>query len=113
MVRELKFNSKLVNQIEFLVKLGDELEISSDDYKYVDTQYIYKLAKMKVQYDIDDYLIIDFLGDGYSLFIDYCNDGFIINGNDLAAEGFKGREIEKEKERREIERFRSDYLEIQ
>jgi hypothetical protein len=112
MVRDLKFSSKLVNQIEFLVRLGEELDLYYDNHEGVNTFYVYKLAKMKNQYNIGDDLIIDYLGSEYQPFIDYCNDGFVISGNDLAAEGFKGREIETEKQRRETERFRSDYLNI-
>jgi len=107
MIRELKFSSNLVNEIEFLLKLEKELDLKI--YKG-DCHYVYNLAKMKKQYHIDDNLIIEYLGDEYEPFIKYCNDGFVVNGNDLAAEGFKGFEIEKEKQRREIERFKNEYL---
>jgi len=111
MISELKFSSKLVNQIEFLLKLEKELDLHWKSFKNIDVSNVYGLAKMKNQYHIDDDLIYEFLGEEfYKPFVDYCNDGFVVNGNDLAAEGFKGIEIEIEKKRREIVRFKNEYL---
>ncbi len=111
MIQDLKFSSKMVNQIEFLLKLEDNLDLHHNSFDNVDVLNVYKLAKMKRAYNIDDFLILDYLGEEfYGSFIDYCNDGFIINGNDLESEGFEGREIENEKIKREAERFKNDYL---
>lgn len=43
-------------------------------------------------------------------FLKYCDDGFKVDGNDLLSQGFKGKAIEIEKERLEIERFKTEYL---
>ena len=111
MIQELKFSSKLVNRIEFLSKLERELDLHYTNFKDVNVSSVYKLAKMKRAYLIEDSLVIDYLGEEfYKPFVDYCKDGFVISGNDLAAEGFKGRGIEDEKIRREAERFKNDYL---
>ena len=112
LVRDLKFSSKEINEIEFLLKLEKELDLHYDSYPdNIDVSSVYNLAKMKKSYHIDDELIIKYLGEEfYTPFIEYCNDGFVVNGNDLSAEGFKGVEIEKEKKKREAERFKNDYL---
>jgi len=111
MIQQLKFSSKIVNQIEFLLKLESELDLHWESYEDVDVSRVYKLAKMKRAYNIEDSLILNYLGEEfYGPFIEYCKDGFVISGNDLESEGFKGREIENEKIRRENERFKNDYL---
>lgn len=111
MIQELKFSSKMVNQIEFLLKLESELDLHWESYEDVDVSRVYKLAKMKRAYNIEDSLILNYLGEEfYGPFVEYCKDGFVISGNDLAPEGLKGREIENEKIRREAERFKNDYL---
>jgi hypothetical protein len=43
-------------------------------------------------------------------FLNYCRDGFEIDGNDLMKQGFKGIEIAKEKERLEILRYELYYI---
>lgn len=43
-------------------------------------------------------------------FLKYCDDGFKVDGNDLLSQGFNGKAIEIEKERLEIERFKTEYL---
>ncbi len=107
LVEKLKFKGELVNELHFL-----------QEYK-IQTYYIesvYKLAKLKNRYNIEDDLLIDFVEHQKMFkpfcdsFLNYSNDGFIIDGNDLIEQGFKGGEIEKEKERLEIERFKQEFM---
>lgn len=105
MVRDLKFTIDLVNQLDFL-----------ETYKISKLEDVYRLAKLKEKFHIDEQLIRDFV-DEYGLnikfmeaFLKYCNDGFIVDGNDLMAQGFKGKAIETEKERRELIRFKNEYI---
>lgn len=99
-VENLKISNKLYNNILFL------WELENSDIK----DNVYKLAKLKNSLHIPDNLIRLYGGDNIEEFINYCNDGFVIDGLDLMKQGFKGREIEVEKERLEIERFKNDYL---
>jgi len=109
MVRDLKFTIDLVNQLDFL----ESYRIFCDQIEDV-----YKVAKLKERFHINDQLIIDFV-DEYELnvklsesFIKYCNDGFVVDGNELMTQGFKGKTIEIEKERREFDRFKNEYIVI-
>lgn len=102
-LKELKFSDKLIKEMIFL----QEYLISDD---------VYNLTKLKNNYHIDDSLILDwskhmnFDMNFTKSFIEYCDDGFIIDGLDLMEKGFKGAEIEKEKRRLENERFKNDFL---
>jgi len=103
MIRTLKFNSDLVNQIEFLSLYHDVAYNLGGIGEY-------KLAKKKHSYHIEDELVRDFMSGKFTeSFINYCNDGFVISGLDLMEQGLKGKEIEDEKERLEIERFKNEY----
>lgn len=113
----IKKSRKLLNTLKFPTSLINEMEFLQD--YYIETYYIesiYRLAKLKDRYHVDNELIIDFV-DHKNLeynfmksFIKYCDDGFEVDGNDLMAQGFKGKSIEDEKQRREIERFDKKYL---
>jgi tRNA nucleotidyltransferase/poly(A) polymerase len=102
---DLKFPIYLYNEILFLREL-----------LLMDIAKVYKLAKLYKRFNISNNLIMEFskiknldkrLIDS---FLKYCENGFTIDGNDLINQGFKGSDIEKEKERREIEKFKNDYL---
>jgi len=106
-LKKLKFPIDLIQQIEFLRNI---------DWRWADMNSLYNLAKMKMRYKIEDQLIIKlakhikYIPDRWiNAFLDYCNDGFVIDGNDLMAKGFKGKAIELEKERLEIKRFKNEY----
>jgi tRNA nucleotidyltransferase/poly(A) polymerase len=110
LVETLKFKGDLVNELHFLQEYHDSDLIP---------ETIYKLAKLRKRFDISEGLIRDFVNhDGNKArqkkfmlaFFRYCDAGFIINGDDLIEQGFKGAEIEKEKERLEIERFKNEYM---
>lgn len=110
LVQTLKFPINLVNKLDFI-----ESYLISQENEYND---VYKLAKLKEKYHIDDDLIL-MVVDEYGLniefaesFIKYCNDGFVVDGNDLMAQGFKNKDIEKEKERRELLRFKNEYIQL-
>lgn len=108
LVQNLKFPINLVNKLDFIESYKIAIQNGYDD--------VYKLAKLKERYHIDDELILKFV-DEYGLsekfaksFIKYCNDGFVVDGNELMELGFKGKTIEEEKERREISRFKNEYI---
>lgn len=110
LVETLKFNGDLVNELHFLQEYHDSDLIP---------ETIYKLAKLRKRFHISEGLIRDFVNhDGNKArqkkfmlaFFRYCDAGFIVNGDDLKEQGFKGAEIEKEKERLEIERFKNEYM---
>jgi len=104
MIRNLKFTSELVNEIEFLHFYED---VAYD----LDGIGEYKLAKKKNAYHIKDDLIRVFMpGKFTEAFIKYCADGFVVDGNDLKEQGLKGKAIEDEKQRIENERFETEYL---
>jgi len=104
MVRKLKFNSELVNEIEFIQLFTD---VAFD----LDGIGVYKLAKKKDSYHIKDDLIRDIMpGKFAEAFIKFCADGFVADGNDLKEQGLKGKAIEDEKQRIENERFETEYL---
>jgi len=107
LVQNLKFPINLVNKLDFI-----------ESYMISDQDDVYKLSKLKERYHIEDELIRN-LVDEYGLnkkfteaFIKYCNDGFVVDGNELMELGFKGKAIEEEKERREISRFKNEYIQV-
>lgn len=103
MINVLKFNTDLVHKVEFL-KLYELVVYGLNNFG------VYKLAKKKNSYHITDDLMRSFMpGKFTESFIKYCNDGFVINGLDLIEKGFKGKDIEIEKERLELKRF-NNYL---
>ncbi len=113
----IKKSRKILNTLKFPTSLINEMEFLQE--YYIETYYIesiYRLAKLKDRYHIDDELLIDFVDHKHlelklsKSFIRYCNDGFEVDGNDLMVQGFKGKDIEDEKQRREIERFKNKYL---
>lgn len=103
LVQDLKFGIKDVNYLIFFKE-------------YMKSDNVYRLATLKNRFNIDEEVLTEFvkihkLNKGFlKAFLKYCNDGFVINGNDLIAKGFKGKDIAIEKERLEIERFKNDYL---
>ena len=102
---ELKIPTEMINKMYFL-----------QDYEKSTTKDVYKLAKLKERYHIDDELIKWFVDVNnmdnkfLNAFLEYSEEGFEISGLDLMKQGFKGREIETEKERLEVERFLTDFL---
>jgi tRNA nucleotidyltransferase/poly(A) polymerase len=102
---ELKIPTEMINKMYFL-----------QEYEKSTTKDVYKLAKLKERYHIDDELIKWFIDVNnmdkkfLNAFLEYSDEGFEISGLDLMKQGFKGREIETEKERLEVERFLTDFL---
>ena len=110
LIETLKFNGDLVNELYFLQEYHNSGLMP---------ETVYKLAKLRKRFHISEGLIRDFVkheGNRSSqkrfmlAFFRYCDAGFVVNGNDLIEQGFKGAEIEKEKERLEIERFKNEYM---
>lgn len=112
-LNNLKFNNNLINQMIFLQ------EFSFNDN---DIDGVYNLALLKQKYNIDNILIAQYVEhinntfgkDSFdekftSSFLKYCDDGFEVKGDDLIKKGFKGYQIQLEKERLENERFRNKY----
>ena len=99
----IKSNIKILNNLKFPTSLINEM-IFLEEFNKIS---VYKLAKLKERFHIDNNLILNFSNDlNFSnKFIKYCEDGFVIDGLDLIDKGFKGAEIEKEKERLELLRF--------
>jgi tRNA nucleotidyltransferase/poly(A) polymerase len=105
----LKFDNNLLNEIIFLQKFNDNFK---------SLENIYKLSNLKNRFHINDNLILNFVDGKFNKnlikitksFLKYCEDGFIIDGNELKKKGFKLAEIEKEKEKLEVERFKNEYL---
>lgn len=113
-LNQLKISNNTINQMVFL----QEFVLSNNDSKDV-----YKLANLKERFHIDDLLLVDFtthiniiygsetLSTTFTTaFLKYCNDGFVINGEQLILDGFKGFNIQVEKERLENERFQNNYI---
>jgi len=106
-LNKLKFPEKLINKIYFLQ------EYKSKTY-YIET--VYELAKLKERFHIDNDLISEFVKvqkldkNFCESFLKYCDDGFVIDGNDLMEQGLKGKAVGDEKLRLEIERFKNEYL---
>ena len=105
-IKNLRLSTELINEMDFLYKLND----------VTDPKNIYKLAKLKDRYHIADDLILEYAKikninmKNVTSFLKYCDDGFKISGDDLMAQGFKEREIEIEKIKRETERYINEYL---
>lgn len=106
LLNKLTFSNDLINEMNFLQ------DYAIDSYNI---ENVYKLAKLKERFNIENKLIIDFsnhkkLNKKFTnSFIKYCDSGFVINGFDLMKNGFKGVEIEKEKQRLEVLRFMEDF----
>ena len=105
-VQTLKFSDELINEISFLQKIITDLTPDN----------VYKIAKIKKRFHINDDMMLEFAKihemdlNLVKTFINFCLEGFKTDGNDLMAEGFKGEEIEKEKERLEVERFKRTFI---
>ena len=112
----IKNKRKTFNQLKFPNNVIDFMEFLQE---YTTNESVYKLAKYKDKFkderDYIDELLRNFVKHKKldlkfcEKFIEYCNDGFIINGEDLKKQGFKDRAIENEKERIENLRFKSEY----
>jgi len=105
LIKKLKFPNNLVDQIEFLDSFDLDIYGGGDNFDNV-----YKLAKKKKAKHISDDLLIAAFGSEVKPFLKYCEDGFVVDGNELSKQGFKLGEIETEKERLEIERFKNEYI---
>lgn len=107
LTEKLKFDRETINQVEFLLELLSKITYNEN---------VYELAKLKNRFHINDELIRDFGEDKHinpsfiEPFLKYCEAGFVVDGNELMKQGFKGREIEIEKIRRETERYKNDFL---
>ena len=112
-LNNLKFSNYLINQLIFL----EEYNFNNGDKNGV-----YQLALLKHKYHIDNILIVEFvnhinkmygsqsINDRFTkAFINYCDDGFVVKGDELMELGFKGPAIQREKERLENERFLNEY----
>ena len=112
---KLTFPTDLINDMQFLQDFGNKMIEEGFDL-YINS--VYKLAKLKERFHIDNNLIYSFVKhkkldlEFAKSFIKFCDDGFVISGLDLMQQGFKGAEIEREKERLEIERFKKEYFKI-
>lgn len=109
----LKFSNNLINEMIFL----QEFSLNGGE---IDS--VYNLALLKQKYNINNILIAQYVEhinnifgkDSFdenftSSFLKYCDDGFEVKGDDLIKKGFKGYQIQLEKERLENERFRNKY----
>jgi len=112
---KLTFPTDLINQMHFLQEYFNKMIEEGFDL-YINS--VYKLALLKSRFHIDNDLLLNFVYHKdldikfAKSFIKYCDDGFVISGIDLMEQGFKGAEIEREKERLEVERFKKEYLKI-
>jgi tRNA nucleotidyltransferase (CCA-adding enzyme) len=112
----LKLKSKVLNKLTFPTDLVNKIIFLQDYISKSTINNVYKLALLKDRFHIDDDLILDFVNKlkldlkFAKNFIKYCEDGFVISGDDLKNQGFKLADIGIEKERLEIERFKSDYM---
>ena len=108
-IETLKFDSKLMNELYFLQEFN----------KYT-VDSVFKLAQLRNRFHISEGLIRDFVKHNNGnrsaqkrfmrAFFKYCNDGFVISGEDLMRQGLKGRAVGEEKERLEIVRFKNKYI---
>jgi len=112
----LRLISKVLNKLTFPTDLVNKIIFLQDYISKSTVENVYKLALLKDRFHIDDDLILDFVNklkldlNFAKSFIKYCKDGFVISGDDLKNQGFQLADIGKEKERLEIERFKSDYM---
>ena len=103
----LKFDAKTINKVDFLLDMLSKITYPEN---------IYHLAKQKERFHINDDLIrtyaeLNHISSSFiEPFLKYCKDGFVVNGNELEDEGFRGEEIGEEKKRREVERYKNDYI---
>jgi tRNA nucleotidyltransferase/poly(A) polymerase len=114
---DIKEKTKTLNKLKFPTDLISEMLFLQD---YTKNDSVYKLAKFKEKFkerrDYIDNLLRNFaIYKGLDTkfcerFLQYCNDGFIVDGKELEKQGFKGREIENEKERIENLRFKTEYM---
>lgn len=107
LISKLKFTIDLTNELLFI-----DLYLKFND----DINYVYKLAKFKKSYNINDELIYTIVDEFnldlklFKAFIKYLKDGFSVRGDELIKLGFKSHDIEIEKEKREINIFKNKYI---
>jgi len=89
-----KLRKHIIETLKFPVELYNKILFLSELEKIENPNNVYYLANMKNRFHISDDLIKDFYDKDLTPFLNYCNDGFIIDGNDLMKQGFKGREIQ-------------------
>jgi len=105
LIRTFKFKAETVEEMTFL----DSLILFTEDD-------IFDLTRLRERFHIS----VDFINDAIKhfdldkdemkAFIDFSDIGFIVDGNDLMKQGFKGKEIDTEKRRLETERFITEFL---
>ena len=105
MIRTFKFNSETIDEMIFINKLISFKE-----------ENIFEMTKLRERFHIDRDFILDAI-DKFNLdkhlinaFIKFSDFGLVIDGNDLISKGFKGETIGIEKNRLELERFRTQFL---
>jgi len=105
LIRTFKFNTDTLKEMNFLQKLKN---MNIDDvYKMTKLRYATHISSDFIldasnYFDLDELLI--------KAFVDFSDIGLIVDGNELMANGFKGRAIEVEKTRLEMERFKELYI---
>jgi len=105
MIRTFKFKSDTIDEMIFIEKL---INFNEED--------VFDLTNSKDRFHIDNEFILDAI-EKFNLnenliksFIKFADFGLVIDGNDLMEKGFKGKAIQDEKKRLELERFRTLFL---
>ena len=105
MIRTFKFKSDTIDEMIFIEKL---INFNEED--------VFDLTNSKDRFHIDNEFILDAI-EKFNLnenliksFIKFADFGLVIDGNDLMEKGFKGKAIQDEKKRLELERFRTEFL---
>jgi tRNA nucleotidyltransferase/poly(A) polymerase len=99
-----KFPLDVVNKVCFLIKLKND--ISNDNNAF-------QLLNLKNRYNVDEDTIVEFGGTNdidvnlIKKFMKYSKIGITTDGNELEKEGFFGKELGIEKEKREIQIYKN------
>jgi tRNA nucleotidyltransferase/poly(A) polymerase len=100
LVLDLKFPERITNQICFLINFKNKIDDDSNAFR---------LLIEKERYHISNDLIEEYTNvlhlnkQKVNKFLKYSDIGITTSGDDLLSQGFKGADLGKEKERRELE----------
>jgi len=101
---KLKFPGKDMNAVFFLKEYKDKQD---------DIEQVYRLSNLTEKFHVDKKVLITY-AKYFNIFnkplIKYMYSPVLIDGNKIKEQGFVGREIEIEKQRQEIERYKTKFM---